>query len=225
MNDCDWNLDLRWLSAPTSSDPLYQPFYSAVSYAMQTALRRLVLPLYFTSPERYQDIKLGYPLVCYAASKPFLSRLKGEFTYDVLNSENMSDFWRTARVRLPLVLASLEEGLRAGGEADLAILYRSRKALPIALRTERRTLYHKRACGLLAAETGLLSDLIAVGGNGLQPDKRQGRIVRQFMHRWITRLRRFYPNQDFSSLGPALLDEITIVAVEGKQPRDIKAAA
>lgn len=225
MNDCDWNLDTRWLSAPTSSNPLYQPFYSAVSYAMQAALRRLVLPLYFTNPERYRDIKLGYPLVCYAASKPFLSRLKGEFTYDVLNSANMADFWRTGRVRLPLVLAPLEESLRAAGEADLALLYRSRRAPHIALRSERRTLYHKRACGLLAAETGLLSDLIAVGGHGSLPQTRQDRIVRRFVRRWTTRLRRFYPNQDFSSLGPALLDEITAVAVEGKQPRDIKAAA
>ncbi len=225
MKSCDWNLDPRWLSAPTSSNPIYQPFFSAVSYAMQTALRRMVIPLYFTTADRYRDIKMGYPLACYAASKPFLSRRKGEFTYDVLNSDDMSNFWRTARVRLPTVLGPLEDGLKAAGEAELAFLYRARRATRIALRTERRTLYHKRACGLLAAETGLLNELIGIAGSASLPAKRREQIAQHFVHRWTTRLRHFFPGNDFSSIGPALLAEMTTAVVEGKQPRDIKAAA
>jgi hypothetical protein len=64
----------RWLDAPAERDPQFFPAYARVSRAVQRAIRTWLPYLYFSSPERYEDLAMAAPLVVYQASRPFAGR-------------------------------------------------------------------------------------------------------------------------------------------------------
>ena len=104
----------RWLDAPGERDPQFFPVYARVSRAVQRAIRTWLPYLYFSSPERYEDLEVAAPLVVYQASRPFAGRPKYDFSYDVLRDSSMTIFYRRASGRLSEELARIEGLLLRG---------------------------------------------------------------------------------------------------------------
>jgi hypothetical protein len=72
-----------WLSAPREGQPSYAATYSAVSLAMQSALRRWVGDWVRDHPEAMERRVSGYSLLAFACTRPFRGRSTNLFTYDV----------------------------------------------------------------------------------------------------------------------------------------------
>ena len=76
--------DLKlWLSAPRERNASYAAVYSAVSLAMQSALRRWVGEWIRENPAVMERKVSGYSLLAFSCTRPFRGRSTNIFTYDV----------------------------------------------------------------------------------------------------------------------------------------------
>src|SRR5947209_18446983 len=119
--------DPRWYAAPNERRPQFFLIYSKVSVALQLALRELAPAELFTDLTRYEDLRLGYAMLVYAASRPFRPKTRTEFTYDVLNPSVMTTFFRLSRPKLMAGLAAAQAKLHAAGLDEIARHYDPRE--------------------------------------------------------------------------------------------------
>jgi len=72
-----------WLSAPREGNSSYAAAYSAVSQAMQSALREWVSMWLQENPEAMERKVSGYSLLAFSCTPPYRGRSTNLFTYDV----------------------------------------------------------------------------------------------------------------------------------------------
>jgi hypothetical protein len=198
-----------WLEAPDERCASFFPVFTAVSVAIQRALREHVPNTYFADLAVFRDTKTAYPMLVYQASHPFRGKLRTDLTYDVLNPQTLAVLFRSVKLTLPELLDRIEAKLRAAGIEDLAVKY-SRKHAPEIIQSVQR-LNRSRKCIyiLIRAEALLVNALVELGGLGSRSVKEQVRRMASFEKKWNFQLRRLYPGMDFTWLAPALLDAAT----------------
>src|SRR5437667_495478 len=86
------SFDRCWFDAPRERSHRYHPAFLRVSLAVQKTLRRVLPELYLSDIEHFRDTRMVYPLLVYAASRPFQGEPRTEFTYDVVNQALMRRF-------------------------------------------------------------------------------------------------------------------------------------
>jgi hypothetical protein len=71
-----------WLSAPREGNASYAAVYSAVSLAMQSALRQWVGEWLKQNPDTLERKVSGYSLLAFSCTRPYRGRSTNVFTYD-----------------------------------------------------------------------------------------------------------------------------------------------
>ncbi len=150
----------RWLEAPGERDSRFFPVYARVSRALQRTIRTWLPYLYFSSPERYEDLAVAAPLVVYQASRPFAGRPRYDFNYDVLRDSSMTIFYRRASAGLSRELARIEGLLLGADRSDSAADYSPKHSRDFMKRVRR---HPARLRSLLVADTCLIDAFVNLG--------------------------------------------------------------
>lgn len=203
-----------WLSVPCEDSPEYLPAYRAISLAVQTRLRESVPPIFLADPKVFQHPSLVYPMLVYAASRPFRATKFSELTYDPIDTTWLVRFLTASKRRLSPRLRQVYDRLdreRAGALSRPYGPRRAAKAIKAVQKFQRSRLLLQR---LVAGEAALVADLVNLGRLGhLDPRDRQQREARFFMD-FHLHLKRMGTRCDLTPLAPILLDVATQALVE-----------
>jgi hypothetical protein len=191
--------------------------YARVSKAVQRAVRTWLPYLYFSRPERYEDLEVAAPLVIYQGSRPCAGRPKYDFSYDVLRESSMTLFYRRASGRLSRELARIEGLLVEAGRSDSAAAYRPKQA-KVLMNMVRR--HPARLRSLLVADTCLIDAFVNLGCQAGQlhrqkaenpkiAGKELARLANQAAKSLHSTLRRLPGGQDSQALAALLFVEAT----------------
>ncbi len=214
-----------WFEAPAERTPQFFPAYMRISVAMQTVLRRAIPQTHLADLEQFRDTRATYPLLVYAASRPFAGQPRTDFTYDILNKSLMRKFYFSVGQNLPGVLAEVVERLRAAGMDDVAADYRPDHARRIVDLVMRLQTTRRRLEALLVAETLLVNDLIAFAGSGGATAKAQAKLAAECAKTWLSKLSRLYDRQDYGWLAGGLLGAATEALAESLEEAAQRLAA
>jgi len=199
------SFDPCWFDAPYERSHLYFPAFIRVSITVQAMLRHALPERYLSEIERFRDTRMIYPLLVYAASRPFPGQPRTEFTYDVVNRDLMRKFHLSVGRNLPIVLAAVSARLRAAGMADVAKQYRPDRASNIMATVERLKICRRRLEALLVTETLMVNHLLLFAGSRSLPARERAKIVSKCEKVWLSRLRRLFARQDYTFLAPEIL--------------------
>lgn len=213
------SIDQLWFSAPPQRVAKFYTTYSAVSVAVQTALRRLIPEFYFADLERYSDLKTAYPMLVYSATKPFRSQSRTDYTYDLLNDRAISAMYRATSSRLAPILAQVQDRLAKAGMRDVLASYDERKARHIVRYVQQLRICEGKLLGLLATDAGLVNDLMMFSGAAAFVPKKQARLLQDFEHSWLQRFRRIYGSRDFTPVANTILAEATATLASARRAR------
>src|SRR5438309_592103 len=158
------SFDRCWFRAPHERSPEYFPAFVRVSIAVQGTLRRTLPDRYLSDIERFRDTRMIYPLLVYAASRPFPGQPRTEFTYDVVDRVLMRKFHLSVGRNLPVLLAQVSARLRAAGMADVARHYRPDRARIIMATVDRLKICRRRLEALVVSETLMVDHLLLFAG-------------------------------------------------------------
>jgi hypothetical protein len=203
------SFDGSWFNAPPERSGQFLPVFFQVSVAVQAALRRAVPALYFSDLQVFRDTRMAYPMLVYAASRPFRGETRTDFTYDILNRALMRRFYVSAGHGLPLLLRDVCERLRAAGMDDVAKNYRPELAPDILIIVDHLKLCRRRLEAMLHSEMVMVDNLTSFAGSrALRPAQRR-KLISKCERVWLSRLDRLYARKDFSSVGPGVLAAAT----------------
>lgn len=202
-----------WFNAPPERTAEFFPAFVRVSTAVQGALRRTLPEVYLADTTLFRDTRMVYPLLIYAASRPYNTRLRTDFTYDILNPDLMRKFYFSVRLNLPKVLADVNARLHAAGMNDLARQYRPEKSADIIEIVNRLRICRRRLEALLITETRMVNDLIRFSGIATRSAKERDKIAARCEHQWLAKLRRLWARRDYTSLAPGILAAATSALV------------
>lgn len=203
-----------WLHAPGQRDAGSGPTWSAVSVALQSALRRWLPYVYFSSGDRWNDTEAAWALLVYSQSRAFTGRTRADLTWDVLDPRTLPRVVRSASFSLPDLLESVHNMLIADNRLALADDYRARRRSHVLKFVVRD---RKLMNSLLAAESFIVEEFVKFGSACRTPSG-EVRAARQlatyasvFLKATQSKLRRLYRHYDFSGLLALLLIEATRV--------------
>ncbi len=201
------SFDSCWFEAPRERTPSFFPTFIRVSVAIQTRLRRRLPEIYLADIERLRDTRMVYPLLVYAASRPFSSQSRTDFSYDILNPKLMRRFHYSVRQNMPRLLEQSSLRLREAGMDDVAKQYRAVKSSEIIELVDRLKICRRRLEAVIVAETRLIDALFQfAGGDSLTP-KARTKVIGGVSKEWLSVLRRLYARKDFRTLAPELVTE------------------
>ncbi len=206
-----------WRHAPLESEPRFFPVFSAVSVALQRAMRKWLPYLYFSELDHYDNPTAAYPLLVYPFIRPSAGEPRFEFTSDLLEFQSPRLSRRSTVKQLASTLKFTREFLLAAGKTATARFYCPDRAAPILARLQRQPRYLN---ALLAAETYLVDTFVGMGTQTRELADRLARdphtAARDFaafaedigaaFHR---KLRRLYNGHGFLPLSSLLLVEAT----------------
>ncbi|HOL72024.1 MAG TPA: hypothetical protein PLA43_10550 [Bryobacteraceae bacterium] len=206
-----------WLHAPDESSSEYFPTFSAVSVAVQRALRQWLPYLYFSDIDRYGDLEAAFPLIVYKCMRPYPGRGRGEFTYDVMEPQTMPLALRSAARALPAETRRIHALLTAAGKPKIAKFYAPDETRQIIAAVQRKP---HLLNGLLSADAFFVDNLqrLAKEGRALREAlpanpkravKKLAKFAAEFVATFHRRLRRLYGGQNFTQFGSLLLVEAT----------------
>ncbi len=202
-------LDPCWLRAPSEDTSGFVDAFVAVSLAVQAALREHLPAAYFENLDHFRDIQTAYSILVYQASRVFRGTVRTDLTRDVMNPAAMALLVRMSRGNLIRALAQVEARLRGAGLEELAEQY-SRKRLRYIMRSMQRLRRSRRCLGILVrGEGALVYALVELGGLGELSVRDQAKKVARLKKKWTVQLRHLYPEGDFQSFAPVLLDAAT----------------
>lgn len=206
-----------WLRAPAERDPDFFEVYSAVSVAVQQALRKWLPYVYFSDLAQYDNNAAAYPLVVYGSTRPFAGKPRSEFTYDVMVPDGAGLSKRPAVRNLSIELERIERLLTAAGKVKTARFYAPRYAPDILAAVQRQP---RLLNALLAADAVLVDNFVKLGVRGRElsdalanDPQRPVRDLVKFAGEFVTvfhrKLRRLYGGHSFIAFGSLLLIEAT----------------
>jgi hypothetical protein len=200
--DCAATLVLThpaWKSAPPERHPGYFAAWQRVSVALQKSLRRWIADTYFRELNGFEDRDLAYPLVVYAASRPFYGKGRIDFTFDVVDPITIELACRMIGRSMLAEMAPIERRLRDGGRPDLARRYAAVWLQDILASVRKRP---RRLEALLADEARLINAVIDLGTS------RNALAVNRFSRAANAALRNVY-GDDMRGLAVKALEEAT----------------
>jgi hypothetical protein len=202
-------LDPCWLRAPSEDTPGFIDAFVAVSLAVQAALREYLPAAYFENLDRFRDVQTAYSILVYQASRVFRGTIRTDLTRDFMNPKAMALLVRMSRGNLIRGLAQVEARLRDAGLEELAEQY-SRKRLRYIMRSMQRLRRSRRCLGILVrGEGALVNALVELGGLGELSVRDQAKMAARLRKKWTGQLRHMYPEANFQSSAPVLLDAAT----------------
>jgi hypothetical protein len=206
-----------WLDAPDEQTAEYFPVFSAVSVAVQRALRQWLPYVYFSDIDKYDDLDAAFPLVVYQATRPFPGRGRGEFTYDIMEPGTVPLVLRNAARGLAIELRRIFPLLTGAGKRRTAWFYEPGEAGAIISAVQRKpTLLN----ALLSADAFFMDSLLRLAAQGRKlsevlprDPQRAVKDLAKFSAGFVTtfhrRLRRLYGGENFAQFGSLLLVEAT----------------
>jgi hypothetical protein len=210
MKSAQLPFDLNlWLSAPRERNPSYISVYSAVSHALQTALRRCVREWLEEHPGTIERRVSGYSLLAFTCTRPYRGRTTNLFTYDVQQTSVVDHALRVAS-RLIAEEASRLDGLRrASGQNAGPRLVPCKVAEFV--REKRRPIYRMFHVETLLMDEVLKFTQINIPKLGLE------KAANELRSAFAKHLRRFTDEFDMSEH----CDELLYLATEALRTRKI----
>jgi hypothetical protein len=143
-----------WKTAPRERTTAYFPVYSAVSKAIQGALRGWVLEWFQAHPEILLRPHTAYSILVYQCTHPFAGKATNIFTYDIQQTEALDRAFASAAHRLGGLLKTVDTKRFCWFTREHYFAYRSREVVKYVSRN-RRVLYK-----MLNVETVLMNTIL-----------------------------------------------------------------
>lgn len=201
-----------WKSAPKERTANYFPTYSAVSKAMQTAMRQWVSEWFAAHPEILMRPHTAYPVLVYQATHPFSGKPTNIFTYDIQQTVALDRAFASAASKLGRQLKELDTKSFPWLTREHYFAYRSKEVVKYVSKN-RRAIYKMLNTETLLMDSILKFALIDIPKLGL--DEAAILLKKTF----ATQLRRFSDEFDLSDRAEALL-RIATDALLIKQPSE-----
>lgn len=201
-----------WKRAPRERTPAYFPTYSAVSKAMQGAMRSWVREWFAANPEILLRPHTAYPVLVYQCTHPFSGKPTNIFTYDIQQTEVLDRAFASAANKLGRELRSLDTKRFPWFTREHYFAYRSKEVVKYVSKN-RRALYK-----MLNTETVLMDSILKFAVIDI-PKLGLDQAVVLLRRAFNTQLRRFSDEFDLSARAEELLRIATETLVT-KLPTD-----
>jgi len=201
-----------WKRAPKERTAPYFPTYSAVSKAMQTAMRGWVREWFAANPEILLRPHTAYPILVYQCTHPFAGKPTNIFTYDIQQTEALDRAFASAAHRLGRELKTLDTKRFPWFTREHYFAYRSKEVVKYVGRN-RRAIYKMLNTETVLMDSILKFAIIDIPKLGLE---QAVVLLRRAFH---TQLRRFSDEFDLSQRAEQLL-AIATDALLNKLPVD-----
>lgn len=126
-----------WNQAPRERTADYFPVYSAVSRAMQAAMRVWVREWFSTNMEILQRPHAAYAVLVYLCTHPFAGRPTNIFTYEIQQTDTLHRAFRSAANKLGRYLKSLDTKRLPWFTREYYFAYRSNEVVNYVSRNPR----------------------------------------------------------------------------------------
>lgn len=143
-----------WKSAPKERTPAYFPTYSAVSRAIQSAMRGWVREWFHANPDVLARPHTAYPILVYQCTHPFAGKRTNIFTYDILETEILDRAFASAAKRLGRELKALDTKRFSWFTREHYFAYRSGEVVKYVSRN-RKAIYK-----MLNVDTVLMNSIL-----------------------------------------------------------------
>lgn len=187
-----------WMNAPKERTSAYFPTYSAISRAMQTALRSWVREWFQANPEILLRPHSAYPILVFQCTHPFAGRPTNTFTYDIQQTEALNRAFRSAAKKLGGELKALNTNQFPWLTREHYFAYRSMEVVKYVMKN-RRAIYKMLNVETVLMDSILKFALIDIPKMGLE------NAVVVLRRAFNTQLRRFSEEIDFTGRAEELL--------------------
>lgn len=204
-----------WAKAPRERTAAYFPTYSAVSKAMQTAMRGWVREWFADNMEILQRPHAAYSILVYQCTHPFSGRPTNIFTYEIQQTETLHKAFRSAANRLGRHLKSMNTKSLSWFNREHYFAYRSKEVVTYVYKNP-RALYRMLHVETMLMDAILRFSIIDLPAIGLEESLM--RLRRTFR----TQLHRFSEQLDLSIHSEELL-AIATAALISKMEADLAA--
>ncbi len=143
-----------WKNAPKERTAAYFPTYSAVSKAIQTALRGWVREWFHANPEILMRPHTAYAILTYQCTTPYSGRPTNIFTYDIQQTEALNRAFASAAAKLGRELKELNTKEFPWLTREHYFAYRSKEVVKYVSKN-RRGIYK-----MLNVETVLMDSIL-----------------------------------------------------------------
>jgi hypothetical protein len=143
-----------WKSAPKERTAAYFPTYSAISKAMQTAMRGWVREWFNENPEVLLRPHTAYPILVFQCTHPFVGKTSNAFTYDIQETAALNRAFTSAANKLGRELKTLDTKKCAWLTREHYFAYRSKEVVTYVMKN-RRAIYR-----MLNVETMLMDSIL-----------------------------------------------------------------
>ena len=187
-----------WKKAPRERTTAYFPTYSAVSKAMQAALRGWVREWFATNAEVLLRPHTAYPILVYQCTHPFSGKPTNMFTYDIQQTEALQRAFASAASKLGRELKALDTKRFPWFTREHYFAYRSKEVVKYVMKN-RRAIYK-----MLNVETVLMNSILKFAIIDLPKLGLEDSVV-LLRRAFNTQLRRFSDEFDLSPRAEELL--------------------
>jgi hypothetical protein len=191
-----------WKSAPKERTAAYFPTYSAVSKAMQTAMRAWAREWFNANPEVLLRPHTAYPILVYQCTTPFSGKPTNIFTYDIQQTDALNRAFASAASKLGRDLKQLDTKQLSWFTREHYFAYRSKEVVKYVAKN-RRALYK-----MLNVETVLMDSILKFAIIDL-PKLGLEEAVTILRRAFKTQLNRFSEEFDLSDRAEELLKVAT----------------
>jgi hypothetical protein len=193
------NIDFSvWKTAPKERTAAYFPTYSAISKAMQTAMRGWVREWFNANPEVLLRPHTAYPILVYQCTTPFSGKPTNIFTYDIQQTEALNRAFASAASKLGRDLKQLDTRNFAWLTREHYFAYRSKEVVKYVSKN-RRALYKMLNVETVLVDSILKFVVIDIPKMGLEE------AVVVLRRAFNTQLNRFSEDVDLSNRAEQLL--------------------
>ena len=187
-----------WKTAPKERTAAYFPTYSAISKAMQTAMRGWVREWFNANPEVLLRPHTAYPILVYQCTTPFSGKPTNIFTYDIQQTEALNRAFASAASKLGRELKELDTKNLAWLTREHYFAYRSKEVVKYVSKN-RRALYKMLNVETVLVDSILKFAVIDIPKMGLEE------AVVVLRRAFNTQLNRFSEDVDLSGRADELL--------------------
>jgi len=191
-----------WKSAPRERTAAYFPTYSAVSKAIQTAMRAWVSEWLAGNLEILQKPHTAYAMLVYQCTHPFSGRPTNIFTYEIQQTETLNRAFRSAANKLGRHLKALDTKRMPWFTREHYFAYRSKEVVKYVFKNP-RAIYRMLHVETMLMDAILRFSIMDVPQVGL--DEALARLRRTFK----TQLHRFSEHFDLSPRSEELIKVAT----------------
>lgn len=187
-----------WKRAPKERTPAYFPTYSAVSKAIQTAMRGWVREWFAANAEILLRPHTAYAILVYQCTHPFSGKPTNMFTYDIQQTEAINRAFASAANKLGRELKSLDTKRLGWFTREHYFAYRSKEVVKYVSKN-RRAIYKMLNVETVLMDSILKFAIIDIPRAGLE------QAVVLLRRAFNTQLRRFSEEFDMSPRAEQLL--------------------